>query len=109
MAPRTKYNIDTFRTLVIAGKSKAEIMAEMEIKNHPTFNNMMLKLMDIDKKYYSVSDSKKRVEKKILKVNIGKRNTLTLSAKILADSGFAIGDTFQVKFTKKKITLMVID
>ncbi len=33
MAPRTKYDLDLFRQLVLSGKTKGEIMAEMAIKN----------------------------------------------------------------------------
>ena len=51
MAPRTKYNVDLFRTLVKTGKTKNEIMAEMSIKNGVTFNSLMLRLMETDEKY----------------------------------------------------------
>ncbi|NNK12615.1 MAG: hypothetical protein HKP52_00065, partial [Desulfofustis sp.] len=54
MARKTKYDLNDFRELVVNGKSKIEIMKDMDIKNHPTFNNLMLKLMDEDKKYYQV-------------------------------------------------------
>ena len=56
MARKTKYDLSNFRDLVVAGKSKTEIMKDMDIKNHPTFNNLMLKLMDEDKKYYQIDN-----------------------------------------------------
>jgi hypothetical protein len=108
MARKTKYNLDTFRNLVGEGKTKAEIMQEMDIKNHPTFNNLMLKLMDADKKYYQVKDAKRTTTIKQTVVKIGKRNTLTLSAKNLASSSFKMGDAFGIKFTKNKITLTLL-
>ena len=83
-------------------------MQEMDIKNHPTFNNLMLKLMDADKKYYQVKDGKQARTVKQTIVKIGKRNTLTLSAKNLSASSFKPGDAFVVKFTKNKITLSTV-
>ena len=109
MPRQTKYDLDTFRNLVTSGTSKAEIMKEMDIKNHPTFNNLMLKLMDQDKKYYQVKDTKKTRTSKPATVKIGKRSTLTLSAKILEQSGFGPGDTFTVSFSKKKIALSLAE
>ena len=110
MAPRTKYDLDLFRKLVKIGKTKTEIMAEMSIKNHPTFNSLKLKLMDTDGKYYAVKESsKKAVAKKVLKAAIGKNNTLTLSLKMLESSEFNPGDYFVVKITKNKIILTLIE
>jgi hypothetical protein len=109
MARKTKYDLDTFRKLITEGKSKPEIMAEMDIKNHPTFNNLMLKLMDSDKKYYQVKDVKRTRSVKQVIAKIGKRSTLTLSAKNLANSSFQPGDAFAVKFTKNKITLSLLE
>ena len=108
MAPRTKYNLDLFRTLVVKGKSKAEIMVEMAIKNQATYKNLLLKLMATDKKYYEAKENKKVKAKVVQKVGIGKRNTLTLSAKILEESEFAPGDVFLVKHTKNKIILTLV-
>ena len=108
MAPRTQYDLDSFRTLVKAGKTKNEIMAEMFIKNATTFSNLMLRLMNTDKKYYGVKDSTKKVAK-VLKTTIGKNNTLTLSSKMLENSGFKSGDSFNVKAAKNKIILTLID
>ncbi len=109
MAPRTKYDLDLFRKLITNGKTKVEIMAEMSIKNHPTFNSLKLKLMEADKKYYKVKESKSGEGKKILRVNIGKRNTLSLSAKILKEGGFKPGDAFYVKMTKGRVNLTLIE
>ena len=110
MAPRTKYNLNIFRALVKSGKIKTEIIAEMSIKNSVTFNNLLLRLMETDKKYYAVKDgSKKVVAKKVLKATIGKNKTLTLSSKMLENSGFKYGDLFNIKITKDKIVLTLIE
>ncbi len=109
MAPRTKYDLDLFRQLVLSGKTKGEIMAEMAIKNYPTFNSLKLKLMEVDKKYYRVKASKKVDVKKVLKATIGKRNTLTLSSKMFEGSGFVPGSSFLVKIKKNKINLALIE
>ena len=109
MARKTKYDLASFRELVVAGKSKTEIMKEMDIKNHPTFNNLMLKLMDEDKKYYQVKEPKKAAPKKQITTKIGKNQTLTLSSKILSGSDFKAGDTFSIKFFKNRINLTLVD
>ena len=100
MAPRSKHNLDVFRTEVKNGKTKNEIMEEMSIKNAATFNSLLLRLMETDKKFYTVKDSNK-VVKKVQKATIGKNNNLTLSSKMLEDSSFKSGDAFVVKVTKK--------
>ena len=109
MAPRTQYDLGSFRTLVKKGKIKNEIMAEMSIKNAATFNSLLLRLMKADKKYYAVKDSVKKVAKKVLKTTVGKNNTLTLSAKMLEDTGFQAGDAFDIKVAKNKIILTLIE
>ena len=108
MARRTQYDLNHFRALVVKGKSKADIIAEMSIKNQATFKNLLMKLMVTDKKYYETKESKKIKEKVRPKVSIGKRNTLTLSSKILEGSEFGSGDAFFVKYTKNKITLTLV-
>jgi len=109
MAPRTKYDLDLFRSLVKSGSTKKEIMAEMSIKYIATFNSLKLKLMDTDGKYFAVKDSSQKVSKKVLKTTIGKNNTLTLSAKMLEDAGFQAGDAFNIKVAKNKIILTLIE
>jgi hypothetical protein len=108
MAPRSQYDLDSFRTLVKTGKTKNEIMAEMAIKNTATFSNLMLRLMNTDKKYYTVKNSNKKVVK-VLKTTIGKNNTLTLSSKMLSDTGFQAGDAFNIKVAKNQIILTMIE
>lgn len=109
MARKTKYDLDNFRELVVAGNSKTEIMKSMDIKNHPTFNNLMLKLMDEDKKYYQVKEPKKARQKKQVTAKIGKNQTLSLSSKILSGSDFKPGDTFNVKIFKNRINLTLVE
>ncbi len=109
MPRKTKYDLKKFRDLVISGKSKTEIMKEMGIKNHPTFKNLMLKLMDEDKKYYQVKEPKRTRQRKQSTVKIGKNKTLSLSSKILSESDFKPGDTFTVKFFKNRINLTLTE
>ena len=112
MARKTKYNLSVLRDLVVAGKTKSEIMQEMDIKNGPTFNNLMLKLMDEDRKYYQVKELRKSRKTKSSRppvVKIGKNNTLTLSAKALETTTFKPGDSFVVKSTKTRINLIPVD
>jgi hypothetical protein len=108
MAPRSKHNLDVFRTEVKNGKTKNEIMEEMSIKNAATFNSLLLRLMETDKKFYTVKDSNK-VLKKVQKATIGKNNNLTLSSKMFEDSSFKSGDAFVVKVTKNKIILTLVE
>ena len=84
-------------------------MAKMSIKYIATFNNLKLKLMDTDGKYFAVKDSSKKVSKKTLKTTIGKNNTLTLSAKMLEEIGFQAGDAFSINAAKNKIILRLIE
>lgn len=109
MARKTKYDLSNFRDLVVAGKSKTEIMKDMDIKNHPTFNNLMLKLMDEDKKYYQVKEPKKAKQKRQVTAKIGKNQTLSLSSKVLSGSDFKPGDTFTVKIFKNRINLTLVE
>ena len=108
MAPRTKFDLDLFRDLVKSGNTKAEIIAEMSIKNIATFNSLILRLMETDKKYYAVKGSSKKVKKKAQKATIGKNNNLTLYSKMLEGSGFESGDAFNIKVFKNKIILTLI-
>lgn len=109
MARKTKYSLDEFRSLIVAGKTKAEIMQQMDIKNHPTFSNLMIKLMDEDKKYYQVKQTRKARKAKPPVVKVGKNNTLTLSAKMLASTSFKPGDSFQLKTAKNRISLVLVE
>jgi hypothetical protein len=108
MAPRTKFDLISFRDFVKNGRTKNEIMEEMSIKNAATFNSLLLRLMETDKKFYAVKESKEITTKKIQKATIGKNNTLTLSSKMLEDSAFQAGDIFEIKNTKNKITLTLV-
>ena len=109
MARKTKYSLSDFRALLVDGKTKVEIMQEMDIKNHPTFNNLMLKLMDEDKKYYQVKEPKKPKNTKQTVAKIGKNQTLTLSAKALSETNFKAGDSFVVKYAKNRINLVLVE
>jgi len=109
MAPRSKHNLDVFRTEVKNGKTKNEIMDEMSIKNAATFNSLLLRLMETDKKYYAVKDNKEKTTKKTQKATIGKNNTLTLSSKMLEDSGFESGNVFNIRVAKNKILLTLVE
>ena len=109
MARKTKYDLSNFRDLVVEGKTKSEIMGAMDIKNHATFKNLMLKLMDEDKKYYQVKETKKATQSKQTTIKIGKNQTLTLSSKVLSGSEFKAGDAFTVKFFKNRINLVQIE
>ena len=84
-------------------------MAEMSIKYIATFNNLKLKLMDTDGKYFAVKDSSKKVSKRVLKRTIGKNKTLTLSAKMLENTVFQAGDAFNIIVAKNKIILTLIE
>jgi len=109
MSPRMHYDLDLFRDLVKSGNTKKEIMREMSIKYMATFNNLKLKLMETDGKYYATKEGSKKLAKKVHKTTIGKNNTLTLSAKMLEDSEFQDGDAFNIKVSKNKIILTLIE
>ena len=108
MSPRMHYDLDLFRDLVKSSYTKKEIMAKMSIKYIATFNNLKLKLMETDGKYFTVKDSPNKVAK-MLKTTIGKNSTLTLSAKTLENTNFRTGDSFNIKVAKNKIILTLIE
>ncbi len=64
--------------------------------------------METDGKYFTVKDSTKKVAK-VLKTTIGKNSTLTLSTKILENTEFQAGDSFNIKVAKNKIILTLIE
>ena len=109
MSPRMHYDLDRFRHLVKSGNTKKEIMREMSIKYIATFNNLKLKLMETDGKYYTTKESSKKLAKKVQRSTIGKNNNITLSAKMLEGTGFQAGDAFNIKISKNKIILTLIE
>jgi len=109
MSPRIQYDLDLFRDLVKSGKTKKEIMRAMSIKYITTFNSLQLKLMDTDKKYYSTKDSSNNIAKPAQRAAIGINNNLTLSPKIFENSTFKPGDAFDVKVSKNKIVLTLVE
>ncbi len=109
MVRKTKYDLEKLRELVVSGNGKTEIMKEMDIKNATTFNNLILKLMDEDKKYYQLKEPRKTRQKKSVSVKIGKNNTLSLSSKVLSGSAFKPGDAFTVKIFKNRINLTLVE
>jgi pyoverdine/dityrosine biosynthesis protein Dit1 len=109
MIGKSQYSIDTLRELVTGGATRAEIMKQMNIKSHPTFINLLLRLMNTDHKYYELHASKTQKKKQAITAKIGSLKTLTLSAKTLDESPFEPGTVFNVGFTDKKITLTVVE
>ncbi len=108
MAMGSKYNIDQFRKLVVAGKTKPEIMAEMQIAGYPQFNSLELRLFKTDKKVYEIaSGSPKNEANKTVKV--GPKLNITINKKILAESSFKKDDKFKLTFRGKKIILTLIE
>ena len=107
MTPKTKYDLNQFRKLVKSGKTKKEIMEEMGIKGSITFNNLKLRLYETDGKVYKIKDKDGRISA-VHVIRIGKGGKLPISSKALEDSGFKEGDKFNLKTTKKGITLTLV-
>ena len=51
---KIKYNINTFRDLVVAGKLRKDIIKEMAIPNLQQFFYLELRLFKKDKKFYEI-------------------------------------------------------
>jgi len=51
MARQTSYDLDQFRKLVLEGKTKGQIMKEMDIKGYPQFSALELRLIKTDKQF----------------------------------------------------------
>ncbi len=106
MPRKSKYNLDTFRELVKAGKTKGEIMKEMTISGHPQFNSLELRLFKKDKKVYEISSNK---TPSVPTLTVSPKKNITIPAKLLANKPFQPKDKFQLTFRGKKIILTLIE
>ncbi len=103
-----KYDIDQFRKLVLAGKTKPEIMKEMNIAGYPQFNSLELRLFKTDKKVYEIaSGSNKGAADNV--VAVGPKFNITIPKKIMKKSNFTKDDKFKLTFRGKKIILTKIE
>ncbi|MEN8189765.1 MAG: hypothetical protein ABFS19_07955 [Thermodesulfobacteriota bacterium] len=102
MPRKSKYDLNTFRELVKAGKSKSQIMKEMNISGHPQFNSLELRLFKEDKKVYEISAAKQPA---VPTVTVSPKKNITIPSKLLAGKSFKAKDKFVITFRGKKIIL----
>ena len=109
MAPKSKYSLNQFRKLVKEGKTRREIVEIMKISTPNAFNTLKLRLYEADGQVYKIKDGRVSKTKTIPTVVIGKKGILPISSKILEGSVFKSGDKFKVGFSKRRITLSLMD
>lgn len=108
MTKGAKYDIDQFRKLVLAGKTKPEIMQEMNIAGYPQFNSLELRLFKTDKKVYEIASGSNKDSTDNV-VSVGPKFNITIPKKILKNSSFTKDDKFNLTFRGKKIILTLIE
>ena len=110
MSKKPTYNLNRFRELVIEGKTKSQIITEMKIpeNGYSQFSSLEYRLFKKDKKYYEITPEpvKSPVESV---VQIGNKENIVISKKVLAGSSFKKDNKFNVSFEDKKITLTLIE
>lgn len=109
MARESKYDLDKFRKLVLAGKNKAEIMAALQVKGYPQFSALELKLFKTDKKVYDIATSSTINESVSNTVSISSKGNITIPKQLLVSSFiFNEGDEFNVSIKNRKIILTLV-
>lgn len=104
MAPRSSYNPTALRDYIKQGKSAAEIMEALAIKNSQTLQSHVMRLMIQDDKVYKVPGL---LEKDSATVTVSKSGDLRIPSAVLESVGVksAKGDKFKVSAKDGVVTL----
>lgn len=109
MAAPSKYNLDTFRKLVVGEKTKTEIMGSLKIKNSAQIDRLLLKLIMTDDKVYHIKGGLVGGKNISTGFKVSKKGSLTLPSSFLETGGFQPNDCFTPKIVGSKITLTKIE
>lgn len=90
MARKSNFDAAKLRLLIKDGKNAQQIMDELGVKK-PMLKTYLTRLMMLDEKFYKIAGLEGRAVSGNPKFN---KNGLHLSATLLANYGFAEGDTF---------------
>lgn len=92
MPPVTKFDAIKLRTMITEGKNAQQIISAFDI-DKVTLKNYLLKLMQMDEKFYKIEG----MESRAISGNVKFGTTgLRLSPTLLANYGFSQGDVFKV-------------
>lgn len=92
MAPATKFDAMKLRTMITEGKNAQQIISAFDI-DKVTLKNYLLKLMQMDEKFYKIEG----METRAVSGNVKFGTTgLRLSPTLLTNYGFSQGDEFKV-------------
>jgi len=110
MPKKPSYDLNLFRKLVKEGKTKSQIMEKMGLptKGHSQFSSLEYRLFKEDKTYYQISPEPAKSPNESI-VQIGNKENIVISKKVLAGSSFKKDDKFNVLVEKGKITLLLIE
>jgi len=92
MPPATKFDAMKLRTMITEGKNAQQIISAFDI-DKVTLKNYLLKLMQMDEKFYKIEG----MEPRAVSGNVKFGTTgLRLSPTLLTNYGFSQGDEFKV-------------
>jgi hypothetical protein len=94
MPPATKFDAMKLRTMITEGKNAQQIISAFDI-DKVTLKNYLLKLMQMDEKFYKIDG----METRAVSGNVKFGTTgLRLSPTLLTNYGFSQSDEFKVSF-----------
>ncbi|MYL83453.1 ArsR family transcriptional regulator [Desulfovibrio aerotolerans] len=88
----SKFDAMKLRTMITEGKTAQQIIDGFEI-DKVTLKNHLLKLMQMDEKFYKIEGMEARAVSGNAKFS---KNGLRLSPTLLSNYGFTLGDEFKV-------------
>ena len=103
MATRSVFNSEKLRKLIEDRKTMAEIKAELKVTT-TTLNNHLLKLMQLDEKFYKFPES--GVRNTVPRVT---KNGLKITKSMLDSCGFTDGEVKIERVGDKEIKISQID
>ena len=101
MPRESKFDALKLRTMIKEGKTAQQIMDAFEVKK-PMLKSYLARLIQLDEEFYKIIGLDSRVVSGNPKFA---KNGLHLSATLLGNYGFELGDTFKVSSADGKIVL----
>ncbi|WP_075355728.1 transcriptional regulator [Desulfovibrio sp. DV] len=92
MPPVSKFDAMKLRTMITEGKNAQQIISAFDI-DKVTLKNHLLKLMQMDEKFYKIEGMDTRAVSGNAKFS---KNGLRLSPTLMSNYGFTVGDEFKV-------------
>jgi preprotein translocase subunit SecA len=110
MPAKKKVNYKKLLEAVKAGKNQSEIMKEFKFNTSAQFKNHYLDaLIEKGEAPAIVKSRASKQEGPAKEASVSKRGSVVISKGLIAEMGFAEGDTFAVRKTKSGISLRKMD